>query len=62
VGIISTPGPAELLVILVIALVVLGPKRLPESARALGRGLRELRRGLSEGADRREDEESAGRR
>jgi sec-independent protein translocase protein TatA len=61
-GIISTPGPAELLVILVIALVVLGPKRLPESARALGRGLRELRTGLSEGADRREDEESAGRR
>ncbi|HYY21022.1 MAG TPA: twin-arginine translocase TatA/TatE family subunit [Thermoleophilaceae bacterium] len=61
-GIISTPGPAELLVILVIALVVLGPKRLTESARALGRGLRELRTGLSEGADRREDQESAGRR
>jgi sec-independent protein translocase protein TatA len=49
-------------VILVIALVVLGPKRLPETARAVGRGLRELRTGLAEGANRREDEESAGQR
>jgi Tat protein translocase TatB subunit len=37
-------GMPELLVILVVALVVLGPKRLPEVARALGRGLAELRR------------------
>jgi Tat protein translocase TatB subunit len=37
-------GMTELLVILVIALLVLGPKRLPEMARSLGRGLAEFRR------------------
>lgn len=37
-------GMPELLVILVVALVVLGPKRLPEVARALGKGLAEFRR------------------
>jgi sec-independent protein translocase protein TatA len=41
-------GPAELLVVLVIALVVLGPKRLPEAGRALGRGLREFKDGIRE--------------
>jgi len=37
-------GIPELLVILVVALLVLGPQRLPEVARALGKGLGELRR------------------
>ncbi len=37
-------GMTELLVILVIGLLVLGPKRLPELARSLGRGLAEFRR------------------
>ena len=37
-------GTTELLVILAIALVVLGPKRLPELARSLGRGMAEFRR------------------
>jgi sec-independent protein translocase protein TatA len=36
-------GPLELLVVGVIALLVLGPKRLPEAARAVGRGMRELK-------------------
>lgn len=40
---ISTPGPLELLVIAVIALIVLGPKRLPEAARSVGKGMREMR-------------------
>ncbi|HEX2160839.1 MAG TPA: twin-arginine translocase TatA/TatE family subunit [Thermoleophilaceae bacterium] len=40
------PSPMELVVILVIALLVLGPSRLPETARALGRGMRELRDSL----------------
>ena len=40
-------GTPELLVILVVALVVLGPKRLPEVARALGKGMAELRRATS---------------
>jgi sec-independent protein translocase protein TatA len=47
VGFITMPGPLELLVIGVIALIVLGPKRLPEAARSLGHGLRELKDSLS---------------
>ena len=38
----------ELLIILGVALLVLGPKRLPEMARSLGRGLAEFRRASSE--------------
>ncbi len=41
-------GMPELLVILVVALLVLGPKRLPEMARSLGRGMAEFRRASSE--------------
>jgi TatA/E family protein of Tat protein translocase len=41
-------GMTELLVIFAIALVVLGPKKLPEIARSLGRGLAEFRRASSE--------------
>src|SRR3954452_24444664 len=37
-------GPGELVLILVVALLVLGPKRLPELARGLGKFLREFRR------------------
>ena len=37
-------GMPELAVIIVVALVVLGPKRLPEVARSLGKGLAEFRR------------------
>ncbi len=38
----------ELLVILVVALLVLGPKRLPEVARSLGRGIAGFRRASTE--------------
>jgi sec-independent protein translocase protein TatB len=37
-------GPGELVVILLLALILLGPKKLPEAARAIGKGMRELRR------------------
>jgi Tat protein translocase TatB subunit len=41
-------GFPELLVILVVALIVLGPKRIPDVARSLGRGLAEFRRATGE--------------
>jgi len=41
-------GPTELVVILVVALLVLGPKRLPEIARALGKGIAEFRRATAD--------------
>jgi sec-independent protein translocase protein TatA len=37
-------GPAEILVILIVALIVLGPKRLPEAARQVGKTLAEVRK------------------
>jgi len=46
--------PTHLLFVLVIALLVLGPKRLPEVGRALGRGLRDFRHALSD-ADPRDE-------
>ena len=44
--------PTHLLVILIVALVLLGPKRLPEAGRSLGKGLKEFRSSLSgDGSD-----------
>ena len=40
-------GPMELIIVLVIALLVLGPKRLPEAGRAVGKGMREFKDSLS---------------
>jgi Tat protein translocase TatB subunit len=37
-------GPLELIVILLVALLVVGPKRLPEMSRTIGKSLRELRK------------------
>jgi sec-independent protein translocase protein TatA len=37
-------GPQELLILLVVALVIVGPKRLPELGRTIGRGLNEFRK------------------
>jgi sec-independent protein translocase protein TatA len=41
-------GPQELLLILLVALVVVGPRRLPELGRSIGKGLRELRKAQDE--------------
>jgi sec-independent protein translocase protein TatA len=43
--------PTHLLFILVVALLVLGPKRLPEAGRALGKGIRDFRMAVSGEAD-----------
>ena len=50
-------GPMELVIVLVIALLVLGPKRLPQAGRSLGQGMREFKDSISgdskdEGEDR----------
>ena len=39
--------PTHLLLVLVVALLVLGPKRLPEAGRALGKGIRDFRGAIS---------------
>jgi sec-independent protein translocase protein TatA len=44
--------PTHLLFILVVALLVLGPKRLPEAGRALGKGIRDFRSAIGGDEDR----------
>ena len=48
-------GPLELLVVAVIALLVLGPSRLPDAARAMGRGMREFKAAVSGDDDDRDE-------
>jgi sec-independent protein translocase protein TatA len=50
-------GLPEVLIVLVIALIVFGPKRLPELGRSLGKGMREFKESISGKGD--DDEESA---
>jgi sec-independent protein translocase protein TatA len=49
-------GLPEILIVLVLALIVLGPKRLPDTGRSLGRGLREFKSAIS-GGDGRDDDD-----
>jgi sec-independent protein translocase protein TatA len=51
-------GPLEIVVVLIIALVVFGPKRLPELGHSLGKGIREFKGSLS-GENDDEDERPA---
>jgi Tat protein translocase TatB subunit len=44
-------GIPELIVILIVALLVIGPKRLPDVAQALGKGLAEFRRAMEDVKD-----------
>jgi TatA/E family protein of Tat protein translocase len=46
---VGIENPVHLLFIAVVALVVLGPKRLPGLARALGHGIREFREAIGQG-------------
>ena len=43
--------PTHLIIVLVIALLILGPKRLPEAGRALGRGLNEFKSSITGTSD-----------
>jgi TatA/E family protein of Tat protein translocase len=49
-------SPLEIVVLLAIALIVLGPQRLPEMARSVGRGMREFRAALTDRDDDDDDE------
>jgi sec-independent protein translocase protein TatA len=51
-------GPLELAIVLIIALVIFGPKRLPELGRSMGRGIREFKSSVSGDKDQ---DEAAGK-
>jgi sec-independent protein translocase protein TatA len=51
-------GLPEILVVLGIALLIFGPKRLPELGRSLGRGMREFRQSIS--GENKEEKQSTG--
>jgi sec-independent protein translocase protein TatA len=40
-------GPSEIIILLIVALLVFGPKRLPEMGRSIGRGMREFKSSIS---------------
>jgi sec-independent protein translocase protein TatA len=44
-------GPLEVIIVLIIALVIFGPKRLPELGKSVGKGIREFRSSVSGSAD-----------
>lgn len=46
-------GPMELIIVLAIALIVLGPKKLPEVGKSVGKGMREFKDAI--GGDKRDD-------
>ena len=50
-------GPMELIIVLVIALVILGPKRLPEVGKSIGNGMREFKDAISSSGKHDDDEE-----
>jgi len=50
-------GPLEIIVVLIIALIVFGPKRLPELGSSLGRGIREFRNTVT--GDKADDEDDS---
>ena len=40
-------GPGEIIILLIVALLVFGPKKLPEMGRSIGRGMREFKNSIS---------------
>jgi sec-independent protein translocase protein TatA len=55
-------GPMELIVILMIALLVFGPKKLPDLGRSVGAGMREFKNSVTGGGDDERDELPAAER
>jgi sec-independent protein translocase protein TatA len=53
---VNNIGPMELVVVLIIALLVIGPKKLPEVGKSLGRGMREFKESIS-GVNRDDDDD-----
>ncbi|HUA12270.1 MAG TPA: twin-arginine translocase TatA/TatE family subunit [Solirubrobacteraceae bacterium] len=47
---VGIENPTHIILLAAIALIVLGPRRLPKLARALGEGIREFRQAMQEGA------------
>ena len=50
-------GIGEIAIVLVIALIVIGPKKLPDAARSLGRGIREFKTSIAGMGNSRDDDE-----
>lgn len=46
-GFVPTPGPLEIAIILLIVLIIFGPKRLPELGKSLGSGLRNFKNSVT---------------
>jgi len=44
-------GPMELIVVLIVALLILGPKKLPDVGRSVGKGMREFKNAVTGGGD-----------
>jgi sec-independent protein translocase protein TatA len=52
-------GPLELIIVLAIALIVLGPKKLPEFGKSIGSGMREFKDSLTTSTNHDDDEDPA---
>ena len=48
-------GPLEIAIVLIVALIILGPKKLPDMGRSLGKGMREFKGAIS--GDSRDDKD-----
>jgi sec-independent protein translocase protein TatA len=57
----SQIGPLEIVLVIVVLLVIFGPKRLPSLGRSLGTGMREFKDSIT-GEDKHRDEDEAGSR
>jgi sec-independent protein translocase protein TatA len=62
----SSFGPTELIIVLVIVLLIFGPKRLPGLGKSLGSGMREFKESITgkdsdSGSDERDDEDESPR-